>query len=149
MHTLRSRQIKTLTELRRIEKLFAHFGEPQFCEPMTTAWVQYVDSHNLLSELRGLTHNYPFSSELLDEAKTMVIKDPASQRSWNYCWLVLSKIQAECAFPYLSVEHRPNRPSCQETHREARQHASSQACHVGGQAAQPSERSQSRRGLCD
>lgn len=59
---------------------------------MTSAWKYYVDSHNMLSELRGLTPTYPFSSECLDEAKTLVIGDPESARSWNLCWLVLTKI---------------------------------------------------------
>ncbi|KAI9805009.1 MAG: hypothetical protein M1833_006312 [Piccolia ochrophora] len=73
----------------------ASFDQAEFCEPMTSAWAHYVNSNNLLSELRGLTKNYPFSSECLDEAKWMVIEDPASQRSWNYCWLVLVKIQTK------------------------------------------------------
>jgi hypothetical protein len=73
----------------------------------------YVDYHGLLTELRGLTKNYPFrypttthtlnipiltitlSSHCLDEAKSRVYSDPASNRSWNLCWLVLSKIQSE------------------------------------------------------
>jgi hypothetical protein len=38
-------------------------------QPMTAAWAHYVNSNNLLNELRGLTKNYPFSSDLLDEAK--------------------------------------------------------------------------------
>jgi hypothetical protein len=38
-------------------------------QPMTAAWAHYVNSNNLLNELRGLTRNYPFSSDLLDEAK--------------------------------------------------------------------------------
>ena len=95
IHSLRTHRIRTLTELRRIERLFAQFDEAEFCEPMTSAWAHYVNSNNLLSELRGLTRNYPFSSKLLDEAKWMVIEDPASQRSWNYCWLVLTKIQSQ------------------------------------------------------
>lgn len=32
------------------------------------------------------------SSECLDEAKRRVYQDPASNRSWNYCWLVLAKV---------------------------------------------------------
>ncbi|KAI9848613.1 MAG: hypothetical protein M1838_000485 [Thelocarpon superellum] len=95
IRSLRTHRIKTLTELRRIERLFAAFDAPEYSEPMTTAWAHYVNSNNLLSELRGLTRNYPFSSELLDEAKWMVIEDPASQRSWNFCWLVLTKIQEQ------------------------------------------------------
>ena len=81
----------------------------------------YVDSHGLLTELRGLTKNYPFryiinpstlkfafltdisnSSHCLDEAKNRVYSDPASNRSWNLCWLVLSKIQTEFVTPTTS-----------------------------------------------
>ena len=63
-------------ELRRIEKAFAVLGTPDVSEPMTracertTEWFvaetdlllgsYYVDSHGLLTELRGLTKNYPF-----------------------------------------------------------------------------------------
>jgi len=93
IHSLRTHRVNTITELRRIEKIFAHLGTPEVTEPMTSAWLHYVNSNNLLSELRGLTKNYPFSSECLDEAKWMVIGDPESSRSWNYCWLVLTKIQ--------------------------------------------------------
>ena len=95
INSLRTHRVNTLTELRRIEKIFAHFDQAEFSEPMTTAWAYYVNSNNFLSELRGLTKNYPFSSECLDEAKWKVIEDPASTRSWNYCWLVLMKIQNE------------------------------------------------------
>ena len=105
IHSLRTHRVKTLTELRRIEKIFAHFDQAEFCEPMTAAWAHYVNSNNLLSELRGLTKNYPFSSELLDEAKWMVIEDPASIRSWNYCWLVLTKIQAQYVTPGSPSDH--------------------------------------------
>lgn len=62
---------------------------------MTSAWAHYVNSNNLLSELRGLTQRIPFSSECVDEAKSLVIADPASVRSWNFCWLVLVKIEKE------------------------------------------------------
>ncbi|KAI9697399.1 MAG: hypothetical protein M1836_004677 [Candelina mexicana] len=93
--SLRTHRVNTLTELRRIEKVFAYLDQTEVCEPMTSAWAHYVNSNNLLSELRGLTRNYPFSSECLDEAKWKVIEDPASTRSWNYCWLVLIKIQNE------------------------------------------------------
>ncbi|KAI9809340.1 MAG: hypothetical protein M1825_002632 [Sarcosagium campestre] len=91
IQSLRTNRMKTLTELRRVEKVCSNSAE--FHEPMTAAWAHYVNCNNLLSELRGLTKNYPFSSECLDEAKWLVIEDPASQRSWNYCWLVLVKIQ--------------------------------------------------------
>ena len=46
-------------------------------------------------ELRGLTKRIPFSSECLDEAKQLVVNDPNSVRSWNYCWLVLVKMERE------------------------------------------------------
>lgn len=36
------------------------------------------------------------SSDCLDEAKRRVYADPSSNRSWNFCWLVLVKIQSEC-----------------------------------------------------
>ncbi|MCJ1481110.1 hypothetical protein MMC06_001266 [Schaereria dolodes] len=95
LRSLRTHSVNTLVELRRIEKILAYQASPDITEPMTSAWAHYVNSNNLLSELRGLTKNYPFSSECLDEAKWQVIGDPASTRSWNYCWLVLTKIQCE------------------------------------------------------
>jgi hypothetical protein len=66
-----------LVELRRIEKAFAVLGTPDVSEPMTAACKRaprrlvvtridlvlgshYVNSHGLLTELRGLTKNYPF-----------------------------------------------------------------------------------------
>lgn len=66
---------------------------------MTSAWAHYVNSNNLLQELRALTRRIPFSSECLDEAKAQVVADPASVRSWNYCWLVLVKIEKESVPP--------------------------------------------------
>lgn len=86
IHSLRTHRVNTITELRRIEKIFAYLdsAEGEFApmnlienlshtlpvtQPMTAAWAHYVNSNNLLNELRGLTKNYPFSSELLDEAK--------------------------------------------------------------------------------
>ncbi len=95
IRSLRTHRINTLTELRRIEKLFASNNASDVTEAMTSAWAHYVNSNNLLSELRGMTKNYPFSSECLDEAKWQVIGDPASVRSWNYCWLILTKIKSE------------------------------------------------------
>jgi hypothetical protein len=95
---LRARRYNTLTELRRIERIAAAAEEAdqeKFQEPMTSAWRHYVNSNNLLNELRGLTRSYPFSSECLDEAKWLVLNDPASNRSWNYAWLVLNKILDE------------------------------------------------------
>lgn len=95
IRSLRTHRVNTLTELRRIEKLFASNTAADVTEAMTSAWAHYVNSNNLLSELRGMTKNYPFSSECLDEAKWQVIGDPASTRSWNYCWLILTKIKNE------------------------------------------------------
>lgn len=95
IHSLRTHRVNTITELRRIEKIFAYLDSAEVTEPMTTAWAHYVNSNNLLNELRGLTRTYPFSSECLDEAKSLVVRDPSSVRSWNYCWLVLVKMERE------------------------------------------------------
>lgn len=91
LQSLRTHRVNTLIELRRIEKSLALSKTPDVTEAMTQAWAHYVNSNNLLSELRGLTKSYPFSSECLDEAKWMVISDAQSMKSWNYCWLVLQK----------------------------------------------------------
>jgi hypothetical protein len=96
---LQHHRINTLIELRRIEKAFATLDTPDVSEPMTAAWSYYVNSHSLLTELRGLTKNYPFSSYCVDEAKRRVYADPESNRSWNLCWLVLRKIKNE----YVSI----------------------------------------------
>ncbi len=80
-----------MIELRRIERVLAPLNTPDVTDAMTSAWAHYVNSNNLLSELRSLTKSYPFSSECIDEAKWMVISDAASMKSWNYCWLVLQK----------------------------------------------------------
>ncbi|KAL7773541.1 hypothetical protein CFE70_003506 [Pyrenophora teres f. teres 0-1] len=75
IHALRSHQVNTILELRRIEKAFAVLGTPDCSEPMTSAYC-------------------------LDEAKRRVYSDPASNRSWNLCWLVLSKIQTDQLIHY-------------------------------------------------
>lgn len=98
IESLRTRRVNTLTELRRIERIAASSSDSdqaKFQEPMTAAWQYYVDSNNLLNELRGLTRNYPFSSECLNEARWLVLNDPESNRSWNVAWLVLTKIMDE------------------------------------------------------
>ena len=95
LRRLHTHRVNTLTELRRIEKLFASDQSKNVMEAMTTAWAHYVNSNNLLSELRSITKNYPFSSECLDEAKWQVIGDPESSKSCNYCWLILTKIRDE------------------------------------------------------
>ncbi|KAK5175178.1 uncharacterized protein LTR77_000315 [Saxophila tyrrhenica] len=119
---LNEHRVNTIGELRRVERLFATLGSSDVTQPMTAAWMHYVNSNSLLSELRGLTPNYPFryaavspsspsspllpliidrvpSSECLEEAKRRVHQDPASNRSWNYCWLVLAKVQNERLIP--------------------------------------------------
>ncbi|EMC94748.1 hypothetical protein BAUCODRAFT_149851 [Baudoinia panamericana UAMH 10762] len=96
---LNEHRINTIGELRRVERIFAQLGSSDLTQPMTAAWVYYVNSNSLLSELRGLTRNYPFSSECLNEAKRRVHTDPASNRSWNYCWLVLAKIHTDRLIP--------------------------------------------------
>lgn len=95
IRSLQTHKVNTLTELRRIEKIFEGASSAETVEPMDSAWSHYVNSNQLLSELRALTKNYPFSSECLDEAKWRVVEDSANNRSRNYCWLVLSKIRKE------------------------------------------------------
>lgn len=96
IESLETHRVNTLTELCRIEGVAAaceHEEDAQaFQQPMTTAWAYYVESNQLLSELRGLTPNYPFGGDLLAEAKLRVRNDPESNRSWNMAWLCLSKI---------------------------------------------------------
>ncbi|KAF2719441.1 hypothetical protein K431DRAFT_296040 [Polychaeton citri CBS 116435] len=95
IQALNEHRINTIAELRGIERVFAQIGTSDVTRPMTAAWTYYVDSNSLLTELRGLTRNYPFSSECLEEAKQRVHQDPASNRSWNYCWLVLAKAHTD------------------------------------------------------
>tara|TARA_R110002060_G_scaffold10836_9_gene15936 strand:+ start:183 stop:611 length:429 start_codon:yes stop_codon:yes gene_type:complete len=98
IESLNTHRVNTLTELCRIERVAATASEEDqlaFQEPMTSAWTYYVTSNNLLNELRGLTRNYTFSSECLDDAKWKVSNDPESNRSWNYAWLVLIKMRDE------------------------------------------------------
>ena len=97
LKTLRSRSVNTSTDLRRIEKLLIPNGKAftDVTEALNTAWAHYVNSHNLLAELRGLTRDYPFPSDLLDEAKRSVVSDPTSIKSWNMAWLVLRKMKDE------------------------------------------------------
>lgn len=95
IRSLQTHKVNTMTELRRIEKIFEGANSAETVDPMSSAWSHYVNSHQLLSELRALTKNYPFSSECLDEAKCLAIEDSANNRSRNFCWLVLSKIRKE------------------------------------------------------
>lgn len=96
--SLNTHRVNTLTELRRIERVAAEASDEDalaFQSPMTSAWTYYVTSNNLLSELRNLTRNYPFSSDMLDDAKWRVSNDPDSNRSWNFAWLVLVRMKDE------------------------------------------------------
>jgi hypothetical protein len=98
IESLNTHRVNTLTELCRIERVAATASDEDalaFQGPMTSAWTYYVTSNNLLNELRGLTRNYPFSSDALDDAKYRVNNDPESNRSWNYAWLVLEKMRNE------------------------------------------------------
>ncbi|EGE85483.2 hypothetical protein BDDG_08428 [Blastomyces dermatitidis ATCC 18188] len=97
INALRAHRINTITELRTAERTLMQYALTEVTEPLSQAWIYYVNSNNLLCELRALTKNYPFSSECLDDAKALTVSDPKSARSWNYCWLVLSKMleQAE------------------------------------------------------
>ncbi|KAF2447182.1 hypothetical protein P171DRAFT_511343, partial [Karstenula rhodostoma CBS 690.94] len=95
IQALNTHRINTLSELRRTEKAFAKLGSSDVAATMTAAWSYYVNSHGLLTEIRGLTKNYPFNSECLEEAKRRVYSDPESNRSWNLCWLVLNKINQD------------------------------------------------------
>ncbi|KAK2747127.1 hypothetical protein FQN57_002384 [Myotisia sp. PD_48] len=92
IYWLRSGRVKSFIDLRRIEKICAELDCEEVTGPMTSAWLDYVNSNNLLNELRTMTNPYSFSSECLDEAKSLVVQDPESTRSWNFCWLVLRKI---------------------------------------------------------
>ncbi len=60
---------------------------------MTAAWIHYVTSHQLLTELRGLTPSFPFSGEVVRDAYTRVRVDPDSNRSWNLAWLCLRRMR--------------------------------------------------------
>lgn len=90
---LTSHRINTLTALCRVERIAASCSDEDdarlFQAPMTAAWVHYVTSNQLLSELRGFTASYPFSADLVHEAYLRVRCDPNSNRSWNVAWLCL------------------------------------------------------------
>lgn len=58
---------------------------------MTEAWSYYVSSNQFLTELRGLTRNYPFCGDIVTDAQMRVRSDPESNRSWNMAWLCLQK----------------------------------------------------------
>jgi hypothetical protein len=97
IRSLSTHRVNTLTELCRIERLAASCENEEdaraFQEPMTTAWVHYVTSKQFLLELRGLTRNYPFCGDIVQEAHSRVVADPDSNRSWNLAWLCLIKMR--------------------------------------------------------
>ncbi|OJD17250.1 hypothetical protein AJ78_02632 [Emergomyces pasteurianus Ep9510] len=99
INALLTHRINTITELRSAERALIQCGPAGVIEPLSEAWLYYVHSNNLLSELRSLTQSYPFSSECLDDAKILAVSDPKSSRSWNYCWIVLFKIQEQQLIP--------------------------------------------------
>ncbi|KAJ1336015.1 hypothetical protein MN608_02763 [Microdochium nivale] len=97
IRSLETHKVNTLTELCRIERVAAECDDDQdvvaFQQPMTDAWAHYVASNQLLSELRGLTPNYPINHDVVNDALTLVRSDPDSNRSWNLAWLCLCKIR--------------------------------------------------------
>lgn len=96
---LQSHRVNTMTDLVRIERIAATTPSAAdaraFQSPMTAAWAHYVTSHQLTTELRTLTPNYPFATGLVREAYARVRQDPFSNRSWNLAWLVLTKMRED------------------------------------------------------
>lgn len=99
VESLQSHRVNTLTELVRMERIAAtcdNEGDAlAFQGPMTEAWSHYVNSNQFLTELRGLTKNYPFCGDIISDAQIRVRNDPESNRSWNMAWLCLQKIVGE------------------------------------------------------
>lgn len=99
IESLQTHRVNTLTELCRIERVAAACENEEdtqaFQGPMTAAWDYYVTSNQMLSELRGLTRNYPFCGDIVTDAQIRVRNDPDSNRSWNLAWLCLVKINDE------------------------------------------------------
>ncbi|KAK0702983.1 hypothetical protein B0T26DRAFT_680749 [Lasiosphaeria miniovina] len=129
IESLETHRVNTLTELCRIERVAASCESADdaraFQGPMTSAWAYYVTSHQMLSELRGLTGSeYFFSSDLLDGAQALVQNDPESNRSWNLAWLCLNKIiddnlipsyaYAEASRPEMWDGYEPSEDEIQE-----------------------------------
>ncbi|KAI1162944.1 hypothetical protein F5B18DRAFT_652205 [Nemania serpens] len=97
IESLQNHTVNTLTELCRIERVAVACESEEEMQalqgPLATAWDYYVNSNQLLLELRGLTRNYPASSSLVEEARRLVSVDPGSSQSWNLAWLCLIKIR--------------------------------------------------------
>ncbi|KAB5517389.1 hypothetical protein GE09DRAFT_1208589 [Coniochaeta sp. 2T2.1] len=109
IESLQTHRVNTLTELCRIERVAAACESEEdtraFQGPMTAAWDYYVSSNQMLSELRGLTRNYPFCGDVLADAQMRVRNDPDSNRSWNLAWLCLVKINDDNLIPmYAAAE---------------------------------------------
>ena len=96
IEALRAHRVNTLVELRRIEKALAVLGSPDITEPMTAACESfrypgicrvadyrsglgsyYVNCHSLLTELRGLTKNYPF--RYFEECAALTVVSPTNR----------------------------------------------------------------------
>ncbi|KAH7249608.1 hypothetical protein MRS44_007099 [Fusarium solani] len=105
--SLMTHRIRTLNELVRIERIAAFCKSESdaraFQVPMTAAWANYVDSHQLLVDLHGLTPNFPFSGEIITTSYVRVINDPLSNRSWNLAWLCLTKIKEDGLIPFFAA----------------------------------------------
>lgn len=59
--------------------------------------VQVISAHN--PEPSTFWTDQLHSSDILTAAKFFVHADPASNRSWNYCWLILTKIRTQSPIP--------------------------------------------------
>jgi hypothetical protein len=93
---LNLQRFRTFTDLVRVERRMMPFvSHPEVNGTLRDLWLTYVNSNNLLSELRNLTTRYPFCSECLDEAKELALIELNSSQSWNYCWLTLTQIEKE------------------------------------------------------
>ncbi|KAK8061929.1 hypothetical protein PG994_008295 [Apiospora phragmitis] len=100
IESLETHRVNTLTELCRIERAAAACEHEEdsraFQAPMTQAWTYYATtSGQFLTELRGLSSDYPFCAELVSEARRRVLADPESNRSWNLAWLCLTKMRED------------------------------------------------------
>ncbi|KAL8866539.1 MAG: hypothetical protein Q9174_006245, partial [Haloplaca sp. 1 TL-2023] len=100
LRSLRAHNINTLSELRRIERLFSALNAPDTEQPMREAWTYYVDSNTLLNELRGLTKTYPFGEGCLDEAKNRVNGNGGNGSQGGKCFKVLKEIREKNLIPH-------------------------------------------------
>ena len=130
IETLNTHRVNTLTELCRIERMATACEDENdakaFQQPMTAAWIYYVTSHQLATELRGLTRNYPLAGDLVRDAYARVREDPDSNRSWNLAWLCLTKMKEQGLIPaYAALEAMkpemwgPDLPSAEDVARLA------------------------------